>query len=132
MAAVGKEAYVRPIKDLSVTAKRVTEQVCGRLVHHYTETFKKGSSKTVAVLVDGESLRSVLVLEAWSAADQAHMKQALLPHAGKVVCRPGWFVTTETPWDLTGFGWVGLVDLDGLTDSSLCLCRKRAMDMQAS
>ena len=86
MAAVGKEAYVRPIKDLSVTAKRVTEQVRGRLVHHYTETFKKGSSKTVAVLVDGESLRSVLVLEAWSAADQAHMKQALLPHAGKVVC----------------------------------------------
>ena len=102
------------------------------MVHHYTETFKKGSSKTVAVLVDGESLRSVLVLEAWSAADQAHMKQALLPHAGKVVCRPGWFVTSETPWDLTGFGWVGLVHLDGLTDSSLCLCRKRAMDMQAS
>ena len=61
MAAVRKEAYVRPIKDLSVTAKRVTEQVRGRLVHHYTETFKKGSSKTVAVLVDGESLRSVLV-----------------------------------------------------------------------
>eukprot|EP00435_Cladocopium_sp_Y103_P049826 s1794_g15.t1 len=66
--------------------QRVTEQVRGRLVHHYTEIFKKGSSKTVAVLVDGESLRSVLVLEAWSAADQAHMKQALLPHAGQVVC----------------------------------------------
>ena len=47
--------------------------------------FKKGSSKTVAVIVDGESLRSVLVLEAWSAADQAHMNQSLLPHAGKVV-----------------------------------------------
>ena len=31
------------------------------------------------------SLRSVLVLEAWSAADQAHMNQSLLPHAGKVV-----------------------------------------------
>ena len=80
-----KAAYVRPIKDLSVMAGRVSEQVCGRLVHHFTETFKKGSSKTVAVIVDGESLRSVLVLEAWSAQDQAHMNQSLLPHAGKVV-----------------------------------------------
>ena len=80
-----KAAYVCPIKDLSVMAGRVSEQVCGRLVHHFTETFKKGSSKTVAVIVDGESLRSVLVLEAWSAQDQAHMNQSLLPHAGKVV-----------------------------------------------
>ena len=39
----------------------------------------------MAVIVDGESLRSVLVLEAWSAADQAHMNQSFLPHAGKVV-----------------------------------------------
>jgi len=39
----------------------------------------------VAVIVDGESLRSVLVLEAWSAADQAHMNQSFLFHAGKVV-----------------------------------------------
>ena len=85
MARQQKAAYVRPIKDLSVMAGRVSEQVCGRLVHHFNETFKKGSSKTVAVIVDGESLRSVLVLEAWSAADQAHMNQSLLPHAGKVV-----------------------------------------------
>ena len=85
MASMAKAAYVRPIKDLSVVAGRVSEQVCGRLVHHFTETFKKGSSKTVAVIVDGESLRSVLVLEAWSAADQAHMKQSLLAHAGQVV-----------------------------------------------
>ena len=85
MASLQKAAYVRPIKDLSVMAGRVSEQVCGRLVHHFNETFKKGPSKTVAVIVDGESLRSVLVLEAWSAADQAHMKQSLLPHAGKVV-----------------------------------------------
>ena len=57
-----KAAYVRPIQDLSVVAGRVSEQVCGRVVHHFTETFKKGSSKTVAVIVDGQSLRSVLVL----------------------------------------------------------------------
>ena len=85
MAKQQKEVYVRPIKDLSVVAGRVSEQVCGRLVHHFTETFKKGSSKIVAVIVDGESLRSVLVLEAWSAVDQAHMQKSLLPHAGKVV-----------------------------------------------
>ena len=52
------------------------EQVCGRLVHHYTETFKKGTSKSVAVLVDDNALRSVLVLEAWSVADQTHMQNA--------------------------------------------------------
>ena len=80
-----KAAYVRPIKDLSVVAGRVSEQVCGRVVHHFTETFKKGSSKTVAVIVDGDSLRSVLVLEAWALADQAHMKQTLFQYAGQVV-----------------------------------------------
>ena len=82
---VSKAAYVRPIKDLSVVAGRVSEQVCGRVVHHFTETFKKGSSKTVAVIVDGDSLRSVLVLEAWAFADQAHMKQTLFQYAGQVV-----------------------------------------------
>ena len=40
-----KAAYVRPIQDLSVVAGRVSEQVCGRVVHHFTETFKRGSSK---------------------------------------------------------------------------------------
>ena len=35
--------------------------------------------------MDGDSLRSVLVLEAWALADQAHMKQTLFPHAGQVV-----------------------------------------------
>ena len=34
-----KAAYVRPIQDLSVVAGRVSEQVCGRVVHHFTETF---------------------------------------------------------------------------------------------
>ena len=86
MACQQKAAYVRPIKDLSVVAGRVSEQVCGRLVHHFTEEFKKGSSKSVAVLVDGNALKSVLVLEAWSAADQAHMKNTLLKHEGEVVC----------------------------------------------
>ena len=80
-----KAAYVRPIQDLSVVAGRVAEQVCGRVVHHFTETFKRGSSKTVAVIVDGQSLRSVLVLEAWSLADQGHMKQTLIQYAGQVV-----------------------------------------------
>ena len=80
-----KAAYVRPIQDLSVVAGRVSEQVCGRVVHHFTETFKRGSSKTVAVIVDGQSLRSVLVLEAWSVADQGHMKQTLIQYAGQVV-----------------------------------------------
>ena len=56
----------------------------GRLVHHFNETFKEDSSKSVAVIVDGDSLRSVLVLEAWAMADQAHLKQSLIPHAGKV------------------------------------------------
>ena len=59
-----------------MVAGRVSEQVCGRLVHHYTETFKKGTSKSVAVLVDDNVLRSVLVLEAWSVADQTHMQNA--------------------------------------------------------
>jgi len=86
MARQQKAAYVRPIKDSSVVAGRVSEQVCGRLVHHYTETFKKGTSKSVAVLVDDNALRSVLVLEAWSVADQTHMQNALLKHAGEVVC----------------------------------------------
>ena len=76
MARQQKAAYVRPIKDSSVVAGRVSEQVCGRLVHHYTETFKKGTSKSVAVLVDDNALRSVLVLEAWSVADQTHMQNA--------------------------------------------------------
>ena len=86
MASQQKAAYVRPIKDLSAVAGRVSEQVCGRLVHHYTEMFKKGTSKSVAVLVDDNALRSVLVLEAWSVADQTHMQNALLKHAGEVVC----------------------------------------------
>ena len=55
-------------------------------MHHYTETFKKGSSKIAAVIVNDQSLRSALVLEAWSAADQGHMQTTLLPLAGKVVC----------------------------------------------
>lgn len=38
----------------------MTEQVRGRLVHHCTETFNEGSSKTVAVIVDDNSLRSAL------------------------------------------------------------------------
>ena len=76
MARQQKAAYVRPIKDLSVVAGRVSEQVCGRLVHHYTQTFKKGTSKSVAVLVDDNALRSVLVLETWSVADQTHMQNA--------------------------------------------------------
>ena len=37
-----KAAYVRPIQDLSLVAGRVSEQVCGRKVHHFTETLKKG------------------------------------------------------------------------------------------
>ena len=57
-------------------AGRVSEQACGRLVHHYTETFKKETSKSVAVLVYDNALRSVLVLEAWSVADQTHMQNA--------------------------------------------------------
>ena len=86
MANSKKEAYVRSIKDLSVTARRVAEQVCGRLVYYYSETFKKGTSKSVAVIVDADALRSVLVLEAWSAADQAHMQKNLFVLSGQVVC----------------------------------------------
>ena len=35
MAMQQKAVYVRPIKDLSVMAGRVSEQVCGRLVHDF-------------------------------------------------------------------------------------------------
>ena len=78
-------------------AGRVSEQICGRLVHHFTETFKKGSSKSVAVIVDGDALKSVLVLEAWSLADQAHMKQSLMPHAGiKVVSLTNFKLQTKS------------------------------------
>ena len=40
-----KAAYVRPIKDLSVVAGRVSEQVCGRVVHRYTETLKRAPAR---------------------------------------------------------------------------------------
>ena len=37
------------------------------------------------MIVDDNALRSVLVLEAWSAAEQAHMQNVLFKHAGEVV-----------------------------------------------
>ena len=100
MARQQKAAYVRPIKDSSVVAGRVSEQVCGRLVHHYTETFKKGTSKSVAVLVDDNALRSVLVLEAWSVADQTHMQNAADRLATSQTKKTQWLACKGSGWYL--------------------------------
>ena len=54
----------------------------------YVETLKGGKEKTVATIVDKDKsrpLKGVLVLEAWSPADQSHMLKHLRPHVGKVV-----------------------------------------------
>ena len=69
----GKPAYVKPIHMLVASSSRVSEQIKGRLLFVHTETLKSGAEKTIAVMVDKDqqfALKSVLVQEAWSPADQ--------------------------------------------------------------
>lgn len=81
-----KPALVKPLKQLTASGTRVQEQIKGRLLDVYVETLKGGKEKTIGILVDKDkALKGVLVLEAWSAADQGHMAKCLKPHVGKVV-----------------------------------------------
>ena len=84
----GKPAYVKPIHTLVSSSTRVSEQIKGRLLFVHSETLKSGSQKTIAVMADKDpkfALKSVLVIEAWSPADQNHLQQKLKPLEGKVV-----------------------------------------------
>ena len=84
----GKPAYVKPTHMLVASSSRVSEQIKGRLLFVHTETLKSGAEKTIAVMVDKDqqfALKSVLVQEAWSPADQNHLRKHLKPLEGKVV-----------------------------------------------
>jgi hypothetical protein len=84
----GKPAYVKPIHMLVASSSRVSEQIKGRLLFVHTETLKSGVEKTIAVMADKDqqfALKSVLVQEAWSPADQNHLRKHLKPLEGKVV-----------------------------------------------
>ena len=68
-----KPAYVKPIHMLVASSSRVSEQIKGRLLFVHTETLKSGVEKTIAVMADKDqqfALKSVLVQETWSPADQ--------------------------------------------------------------
>ncbi|CAE8689896.1 unnamed protein product [Polarella glacialis] len=81
-----KPAFVKGIKDIVVTGGRTAEQIKGRIVKMYVEVLRSGREKTMAVIGDaGNTLRSVLVLESWSVADQATMKKLVFPSEGKIV-----------------------------------------------
>ena len=87
-AMTTKPAYIKPIHTLVASTSRVPEQIKGRLMFVHTEVLRTGSEKTIAVMVDKDqkfALKSVLVHEAWTPADQAHMRKALKPCEGKVV-----------------------------------------------
>ena len=83
-----KPAYVKPIHSLVACNTRVPEQIKGRLLFVHTEKLKSGSEKAIAVMVDKDhqfALKSVLVHEAWSPADQGRLRKILNPLVGKVV-----------------------------------------------
>ena len=83
-----KHAYIKPIHTLVASSTRVPEQIKGRLLFVHTEKLKSGCDKTIAVMVDKDkklALKSVLVHEAWSAADQGRLRMLLNPLVGKVV-----------------------------------------------
>ena len=83
-----KPAFVKPINNLVSSSARVPEQIKGRLLLVYVETLKGGKEKCMAVIVDKDitrPLKSVLVLEAWSPGDLAHMRKHLDPLHMKVV-----------------------------------------------
>ena len=83
-----KPAYIKPIHTLVASSRRVPEQIKGRLVFVHTEKLRSGSEKAIAVMVDKHresALKSVLVHEAWSPADQGRLRKSLNPLVGKVV-----------------------------------------------
>ena len=83
-----KPAYIKPIHTLVASSTRVPEQIKGRLVFVHTEKLRSGSEKAIAVMVDKHmefALKSVLVHEAWSPADQGRLRKSLNPLVGKVV-----------------------------------------------
>ena len=81
-----KPAYVKPLRELVASSSCVQEQIKGRLLDCYVDNLKGGKEKTTAIIVDKDkSLKGVLVLEAWSPADQNHMQQKLKNYVGQVV-----------------------------------------------
>ena len=83
-----KPAFVKAIHMLVPSNTRVSEQIKGRLLFVHTEKLKSGADKAIAVMVDKDkkfALKSVLVHEAWSSADQGRMRMILNPLVGKVV-----------------------------------------------
>jgi hypothetical protein len=85
---MSKPAFVKPINNLVSSSARVPEQIKGRLLLIYVETLKGGKEKCMAAIVDKDitrPLKSVLVLEAWSPGDLAHMRKHLDPLHMKVV-----------------------------------------------
>ncbi len=83
-----KPAYIKPVHTLVASNTRVAEQIKGRLLFVHTESLKSGSEKAIAVMVDKDkkfALKSVLVHEAWSPADQGRLRRTLNPLEGKVV-----------------------------------------------
>ena len=85
---MSKPAFVKAINILVASSARVPEQIKGRLLFMYVETLKGGKEKCMAVIVDKDTtrpLKSVLVLEAWTPGDIAHMRQHLDPLRMQVV-----------------------------------------------
>ena len=83
-----KPAFVKAIHMLGPSNTRVSEQIKGRLLFVHTERLKSGSEKAIAVMVDKDkkfALKSVLLHEAWSPADQGRLRKILNPLEGKVV-----------------------------------------------
>ena len=83
-----KPAFIKAIHTLVPSNTRVPEQIKGRLLFVHTEKLKSGSEKAIAVMVDKDhqfALKSVLVHEAWSPADQGRLRKILNPLEGKVV-----------------------------------------------
>ena len=81
-----KQAYVKHLRELVASGRRVKEQIKGRLLDYYVENLRTGKDKATAIIVDEDkSLKGVLVLEAWSPADKEHMKQNFKQNIGQVV-----------------------------------------------
>ena len=81
-----KTAYTIPIANLSIASKRLQEQIKGRVILCHTEILRSSKTKGMAIIVDNSNkLQGVLVLEAWSDADQMHMKKTILANVGKVI-----------------------------------------------
>ena len=79
---------MKPINILVTSSARVPEQIKGRLLLIYVESLKGGKEKCMAVIVDKDTtrpLKSVLVLEAWTPGDIAHMRKQLDPLLMQVV-----------------------------------------------